>query len=357
MGLIDSDAIGVEVSWSFGNGDAEAVTISRENVRVLLAERGFDPALVDELNEDQALRKAAHAVKGRSKELVIQELRRPNKDTPRAFGVYQVIGRDGETGDDLTMRARARCEAGRIRCLPPEGATGYEDERCRKVGEEIARIANSLLDNVVNRDISDLLTEIGWSELWWITRRRNSGGVYYVPAGQGAERFVELLHGLESVSKAMSDSPSRWFCPEVMEVYPKPLTMRLWSGAARNQYAAQVDKLMGELRAMRQDGKMGDRTMQARADECDRLMRAAEAHSEFLADAAAGIAAELAGIRDGFLAQIAENVAVGRSAFQAIAELTPTGRKRKATSASKPVEEGRQLDLDSMSIEELFTIK
>lgn len=111
---IDSDAIGVEVSWGFGFGDALAVTLRRYDVAEALVRHGFDPNLVDEMTEDMALRKAQHTVKGRSKEIVIQELRRPNKDTPRAFGVYKVTGKEGESGDDVTMGARVRCGAGEV---------------------------------------------------------------------------------------------------------------------------------------------------------------------------------------------------------------------------------------------------
>lgn len=357
---IDSQAIGVEVSWSFGYGNAEAVTLPRAKVRELLQECGFDTDLVADYSEDIALRKAQRAVKGRSKTLVIQELRRPNKDTPRAFGVYKVIGKEGERGDDVRMGARVRCGARQIVCLPPEGETVFTDTECEAVGNEIARIGNSLLDNVVNRDISDMLVAIGWARLGWISRRRNSGGVYFVPTSDDAERFIRLLQGLESMSHAHA-SPRRrpgqdermyHFIPQVMEVYPKPLTMSMWSSSAKDQYAAQMDKLAADLKAMQADDKMRDKTIQARADECDRLMKLAESHRMFLEGVTDTITTELAKVRDAFKRKLDDNAAKASAAFDAIDASTPPAPRRKRTRKAEDAEP----NLDAMSADDLFSV-
>ena len=249
--LIDSSAIGVELSWSFGDGDAEAVTISRDTMRKLLTTHGFDPDLVGEFSEDLALRKALHTVKGRSKTIVVQELRRPNRDTPRAFGIYKVIAKEGEKGDAVIMGARVRCESQRVVCLPPEGDSCFADAICKKVGDEMARIANSLLDNVINWGISEILTAIGWTCLGWISRRRNSGGVYFASSCSVTERFVALLQDIEGVSHVFAEGkrgPSNYhFIPEVMEVYPKPLAMSMWKQSATAQYEAQTAQLIKDL--------------------------------------------------------------------------------------------------------------
>jgi hypothetical protein len=292
---IDKDAIGIEVSWSFGDGDAEAVTLPRDLVRNALMHHGFKGELIENPSEDTVLRTALQTVKGRSKEIVVQELRRPRKDTPRAVGVYQVQAKEGESGDNMVCGARVRIEAGRIVALPPEG--GDVIYACMAVASDLARMANSLLDNCVNRDISNALVDIGWGSAW-ITRRRNSGGVYFIPAGDRAERFLALLKALEVATS--HELRTRQFVPQVMEVYPKPLTMSMWSASARDQYDAQVADLVVELRKMEADGTMRESTVQKRADECDRLMQQAETHRMFLNEHAEIISSELARVKAKF---------------------------------------------------------
>lgn len=356
--LIDPDAIGVEVSWSFGDGDAEAVTMPRTTLADLLSKHGFDPGLVPDVSEDLALRKARHTVKGRSKTIVIQELRRPNKDTPRAFGIYKVIGKEGESGDDVKMGARVRCAAKHVVCLPPEGDDDFEPS-CEKVGQELTRIANSLLDNVINGGISDALVSIGWS-LGWLSRRRNSGGVYLVNSSSDAERFVALLQDIQVASAWEAQNkrtPHNFhFIPEIMEVYPKPLAMGMWKHSAEAQYEQQTAQLLKDLRQMQgSDGdKMRDKTVQARADECDRLMRLAESHRVFLEGAVEGITTELAKLKDGFQKRIAANEVEATEAFEAIDQATP---KRTRSKKAKPEVAHRYLDepdLSNMSADDLF---
>lgn len=333
--LIDPSAIGVELSWSFGDGDAEAVTIPRDEMRRMLDENGFDPKLVGEFSEDLALRKALHTVKGRSKTIVVQELRRPRKDTPRAFGVYKVIGKEGEAGDDVRMGARVRCAAKHVVCLPPEGQDHFDPE-CEKVGKEMARIANSLLDNVINWGISEILTTIGWSSLGWINRRRNSGGVYFVSTSPTAESFVRLLQDIQRCSVRLAADKKRprnyHFIPEVMEVYPKPLTMSMWKESAQAQYEAQTAQLVKDLEKMQgADGdKMRDKTVQARADECDRLIAQAETHRLFLEDAVESVTKALTAVRDGFAKRLADNAQKAKAAFEEIDKATPARKRKKA---------------------------
>ena len=358
--LIDPDAIGVELSWSFGDGDAESVTMPRTTLAALLTKHGFDPELVGEMSEDLALRKACHTVKGRSKTIVIQELRRPNKDTPRAFGIYKVIAKEGEAGDDVVMGARVRCAAQHVVCLPPEGDDAFVDRDCERVGKELARIANSLIDNVINWGISEVLVHIGWHSLGWISRRRNSGGVYFAARDDITERFVALLEdiALRSEERAVDKFiPSSYhFIPEVMEVYPKPLTMGMWKHSAQAQYEQQTEQLLKDLHKMQgKDGaKMRESTVQARADECDRLMRLAETHRLFLADAVTDITHALAQVKNGFQQRIDNNVSEAVVAFDVIDKITPKPRKRRVKTVAKAPVKATATDLAKMSTAELF---
>lgn len=347
---IDPDALGVEVSWSFGFGDAEAVTIKRSDFVDVLNAHGFqfkrtwrgllDVGYLSECNPDTAIRKAKHMVKGRTKRLTITELRRPNTDTPRAFGVYKVHGVEGEVGDDIRMGARVRVQADTVVCLPPEGVDPVDaDKDCMRVGEEFARIARSLIENVVNRDISDCLTAIGWSELGWVSRRRNSGGVYFAARCDTTTRFVTMLHAVKALTEAASEHRSHHFIPEVMEVYAKPLATNMWAAATRDQYHNQMEQLMCRLQEMHDKGVMRDKTIEAHADECDRLIEQAEAHRVFLESHADVIAAELATIRDAFKQKLDAATAGANAAFDAVAA-TPTkkrtGRARKAAPTPAP---------------------
>ncbi len=375
---IDSDAIGIEVSWSYGYGDAEAVTLPRQDVRNVLAATGWPTTLLPNPDEDMALRRARNTVKGRSKEIVVQELRRPNKDTPRAFGIYKVIAKDGESGDDIVMGARVRCGAGLVLCLPPEDQAVFTDTACESVGNELARIANSLIDNAINTDISALLVEIGWNHLGWINRRRNSGGVYFISSGDEeaadqAERFIALLQGIAKLSheraatkanaigQPLSANAQRayHFIPQIMEVYPKPLSMSMWKDSAQDQYQAQTEKLLADLKSMQSDDKMRDSTIQARADECDRLIKLAETHRLFLEDAVGNITFELNQVKNAFDKKLAENAEGAKAAFDAIDAATPAPKRRKKKTGTKapakPAVEEKP-DLDAMSADDLFGV-
>lgn len=357
--LIDPDAIGVELSWSFGNGDAESVTMPRTTLVELLAKHGFDPTLVEDVSEGMALRKALHTVKGRSKTIVIQELRRPRHDTPRAFGIYKVTGKEGESGDDVVMGARVRCEAQSVVCLPPEGVGAFGSVECERVGNELARIANSLINNVINSGISGILVDIGWHHLGWISRRRNSGGVYFAATSDETERFVALLQDIALRSEELAVdklcASSYHFIPEVMEVYPKPLTMGMWKHSAQAQYEQQTEQLLKDLHKMQgKDGdKMRETTVQARADECDRLIKLAETHRLFLAGAVTDITQALQEVRDGFQQRIDNNASEAVVAFDAIDKITPKPRRKSKAKAKAPVKAAAP-DLAGMSTDELF---
>jgi hypothetical protein len=351
---IDKAAIGIEVSWSFGDGDAEAVRLPRADVRAVLAKHGFDVSLIDDMSSDTALRKALLMVKGRSKTIVIQELRRPNKDTPLSVGVYQVQARDGESGDNVVCGARVRVQGARVECLPPEGGTFIVE--CQNVAHELARIANSLISHAVNRDISDAITHIGWS-CFWITRRRNSGGVYFMHSGPAAERFIGMLQDIQALT---SHSARRYqFFPQIMEVYAKPLTMAMWRDSARDQYEAQVQDLLEQLKKVNSTS-IRETTLEKRAEECDRIIAQAESHRLFLAEHVEVLAAELRKVQAGFLKKLEEVRAGAQEAFQALDEAIETTSpevKPVAPSVIKayPTRVKKQLKpISEMSEDELF---
>jgi len=323
---IDKAAIGIEVSWSFGFGDAEAVSLPREAVRGAVVTNGFSGKLIDELSPNTALRKAMILVKGRSQTIVIQELRSPNKDTPMSVGIYQVQPQEGERGDNVVCGARVRVTGSDIEALSPEGAAWIPE--CETVARELARIANSLFTNVVNRDISAILTAIGWDHSW-ITRRRNSGGVYFMPAGPSAERFVSLLQDLESLT--VNSARQYQFVPQIMEVYAKPLTLAMWAHSAKDQYDAQVEELVAQLKKVSADSTR-ESTLEKRADDCDRLIAQAETHRLFLQGHVEVLAVELRRVQGEFRAKLD---AVRGEARKALDEAESSAAPRAAAPAKK----------------------
>jgi len=350
---IDKQAIGIEVSWSFGFGDAEAVSLPRTDVRTAVSQNGFDGGLIADLTPNVALRKALHLVKGRSQTIVVQEMRRPNKDTPMSVGVYQVQARDGEAGDNVVCGARARVTGDRVEALPPEGGDWILE--CETVAREMARIANSLLVNVVNRDLSDALTSIGW-EHSWITRRRNSGGVYFMPSGQSAERFVALLQDLQALTA--NSAREYQFIPQMMEVYAKPLTMAMWSSSARDQYDAQVEELVAQLKKVSTDTTR-ESTLEKRADDCDRLIAQAESHRMFLEGHVEVLSVELRRVQAEFRRKLEIARGEAAEAFDLGDEPKPARVARKAPApvpapAKAPSRVRKLPPIENMAVDELF---
>lgn len=316
--LIDFDAIGVEVSWSFGCGDADAVKLPRSKVEDLLSECGFGADRLLAKDSGDALKHAAKICRP-GKHHIVRELERPRKDTPRAIGVYRVAAVEGESGDDVSCGARVRCEP-RAVCLPPEG--GAADENCMRIGERVAQAANELMDTAYNADLSAMLLSIGES-LNWVSRRRNKGGVYFLlarrPAEKGlAEKFVALLKGLERLSRDQECEPFR---AEVIEVYPKPLAMGTITEAARSSFEAAIDRMTRELDRMTTDGKMRETTIGKRADECDSLIQRAEQYRYFLEGAVDKLSGRLGKIRDRFRSELSEAAEGAKAAINAIDDI------------------------------------
>lgn len=353
---IDNSAIGIEVSWSFGFGDAEAVSLPRADVRAAITSNGFSGKLIEDLAPNTALRKGLLLVKGRSKTIVIQELRRPNKDTPMSVGIYQVQPETGESGDNVVCGARVRVQGDAIEALPPEGRDWIPE--CETVANELARMANNLLTNVVNRDISDALTSIGWEHAW-ITRRRNSGGVYFMPSGPSAERFVSLLQDIQALTAGSARQYQ--FVPQIMEVYAKPLTLSMWSHSARDQYDAQVDELVVQLKKVSADSTR-ESTLEKRADDCDRLIAQAESHRLFLQEHVEVLSVELRRVQAEFRKKLEEARGEAQKAFDAVDAATPKTTRKAAPAApvapakAIPTRVRKIKPIEQLSTDELFSV-
>jgi len=334
--LIDRSAVGIEVSWSFGAGDADAVKLPRAAVSELMTDLGYRvPDAIGSKDESDALKHALRITR-KGAGFILRELERPNKDTPIAVGVYRVTGVDGERGDAVECGARVRFESGRAVCLAPEGAAGDPD--CLRIGQRTAEIANELADTAYNKDLSNALLDLGGS-LNWISRRANKGGVYFILARKDthesatAERFVKLLHGLRDLSRRTAGSEP--FRAEIIEVFPRPLANATIAEAATESFTAEVARLSADLDRMIQGGVMRESTMAARAEECDRVIARAEQYRVWMKEHVDTIGQKLAAIRDRFQAAL-------NKAGDAVQALDDIDKAVASATAPLPVRQARK---------------
>lgn len=293
---IDPHARGVEVSWSFGRHDATSVRIPRSVLRELITDHGFIDCVSD-VTPTQALRAATRVVKGRTSEIVIQPIRSPYPDSPTVCGVYYVVPAGGESGDDVLLGARLRVESGAIRCRPPEGHTEYPNDQARVVAESIETHANNMMTSVYNTELSAALSSIGYNQVRWINRRRNSGGVYLLLRSVETDRFVQMIRAIsEYTQRQHPQSPSRQFFSEVIEVFPRPLSDEMYAQAASRHFEEKLETLATKLDAKRSSPRFRS-MVEAGAAEVDSLMSEASQYEELLVAYGSRIRDALAAMR------------------------------------------------------------
>jgi hypothetical protein len=141
-------------------GDLIFWNTDRIHVSRIDARRVFDliglGALVPDVDPATMLSRAAGEVR-RPDGIVTRPFAQPNKDTPAAFGVYEVKARPGEAGDDYVYGARCRVnlQSGRVVALPPEGVPLVDTALVH--AEAVAARANRLLTHCETKDMSSAL--------------------------------------------------------------------------------------------------------------------------------------------------------------------------------------------------------
>lgn len=318
--IIDPQAMGADFCWSFGDGDARACMLPRRDVRAVFSENGFDGNLIEEMDASEALKRAFYIV-SKGKNIIIKQMEKHDRDSARVFGVYLVTPKDGESGDDITCGARVRVDTSTTAiCLAP--ADCDEIPGCMNVGQAMVDIVDQLVVNVFNRDISQALLAVG-AKLGWLGRRQNKGGVYYLNR-RSAERFARLLKSLQRMS-LHGDG----FTPSITEQYNRPLTVSTWTDAAQFHYASKVDGLVRDLDRLFTDGKMKDRTIEARRDECDAILTEAKQYKQFMVGKISPLADRLAAIQDAFSKALAEDNTVIEADLRAIEKMIGKAPTRK----------------------------
>lgn len=280
--------MGVEVNWSFGDGDGVAVKIPREQVRDELVKAGFQRALVmpDEAHQTsddpkpitivEAMRTTARLGFGR---VQVDKLRAPNPDTPAAFSFKIQEKGDGEKGDQFPMGARVRVDphTGEAVALPPEGQTQFTIDVCRKAAKRFANIANMMVSHATNRDLSQALLD-AVCRVDGIGRIRNRGGSYMIPddVDGNLDRFVDLL---DAIRDATADAGlSHRFIPDVEPKYSDPLSVAMWQRRAVEDFATDIEKLIADLQTANDPAQnMRTGTIEARRDQVISLFSAPSA--------------------------------------------------------------------------------
>lgn len=229
------------------------------------------------------------------------------------------------------MGARVRAVGDEVVALPPEGDADML-AAAKESAETMERQANSLLTNCFNRDLGIMLTAIG-ADLGWISRRRNSGGVYFMPRDVRAERLVKLL--LDLKAETASHHASRQFVPEIVEVFPRPLTQSTIADAATHHFESKISNLVDQLRKAADTGKMRETTMDKRVNEIDALMAQAEEYRSILDQGATTLKARLADTRKLFLGGIAEGCDALGKEFAAFDKIAPPAPAKEAPAPAK----------------------
>lgn len=336
--------MGVEVNWSFGDGDGVAVQIPREQVRDELVKAGFPRALVmpDESHQTKAdlkpitivaaMRTTARLGFGR---VQVDKLQAPNPDTPAAFGFKVQEKGEGEKGDRFPMGARVRIDphTGEAVALPPEGQTTFTIKVCEQAAKRFAKIANMMVSHATNRDLSQALLD-AVCRVDGIGRIRNRGGSYMIPddSDGNLDRFVDLLDALRDATA--NESLAHRFIPDVEPKYSDPLSVAMWQRRAVEDFATDIESLLNDLRTANDPNEnMRTSTIEKRRDDVVSLVARANRMRETLAENLSEITTLLNGLKTDFDAALKAALADANAADSALAAASDAA---KAKAARKP---------------------
>jgi hypothetical protein len=287
--VADDGYLGDLIAWDF---EGTGFSVPRADVQALFDACGFENCLpwVDE-TVAHALSRAPRTNVRKGRGIVVESLDRHKSDTGYAVAVYRKETVEGEVGDEFVAGARVRVDpsTGRAVALPLEGQT-TADPRCMSVAQDIADKANEIAFNVVNDELSKALTTAG-ARAMWARFRRNAGGVYFMPAAN-AERFRNLLDGLEAMG-------GFYGTVQPIAVDGDGRSLRNASRAAVGSLEDDLTKLTAELKKA-QDGTARESTMEKRIVELDALLARADLYGELLAEKADELKASAAAIKAGF---------------------------------------------------------
>jgi hypothetical protein len=246
-------------------GDLITWNTDRINVSRVDARRVFDliglGALVPDVDPATMLSRAAGEVR-RPDGIVVRPFAQPNKDTPAAFGVYQVKARAGEAGDDYVYGARCRVnlKTGLVVALPPEGVPVVDAALTH--AETVAGRANRLLTHCETKDLSAAL--VGTVKALSGVPLRDKGGFYLLPP-TSCSTWVRIEPELELIGVH----------PIRIEMHDAPSNVSVAKTAAASALEADLQELMADLDKAAADG-MRRGALERRVAFCKELKAKAE---------------------------------------------------------------------------------
>jgi hypothetical protein len=242
--------LGFEVCWDFGCHDARAIRIDRTALKELFTACGKGK-YVEDLDVETCIK---HATKiGRSHlcggERIADDIT-PDKGgtkaggrSPFVLGIFRPTT-DGEADAKRELAARVRVEGEYAIACPPLGEVDYPDKVSKRHAEFIAKHANSAAHTVYNTELSKILCRVG-RDLGWIPRRKNGGGVYFLP-DRRADTVIALLDGLEGLCSEFDNNST--------ELLSLPRVANVWKRRASNHFEEAVEKLKKRLEKLETKG-------------------------------------------------------------------------------------------------------
>ncbi len=260
--------IGDLVSWN-----TDGIDVPRVEAREVFGLIGLS-RLVPDMDPSTALNRAVKEARlRRSDGFVAQPFKRPNQDTPLAWGIYEVRANDGEGGDSLVLGARVRLENGVAVVRGPE--VTEPSAECMARAQIIVDHANHLITHVETRDVSGALTATVHALSGIPLRSR--GGFYLLPSAT-CEQWAALRPGLERLGVG----------PFVIEMFDSPQAMATAATATRSALENDISALVADLEKAKSDGLRSD-ALERRLAACDALCARAMLFRDVLQDMAGTI--------------------------------------------------------------------
>jgi hypothetical protein len=257
--------IGDLVSWNTDGIDVPRVE-ARETFGLIGLAR-----LIPDMDPSTALNRAVKEARLRRADgFVAQPFKRPNQDTPLAWGIYEVRANDGEGGDALVLGARVRLENGVAVVRGPESTEPSAE--CMQRAQDIVEHANHLMTHVETRDVSGALTATVAALSGVPLRSR--GGFYLLPSAT-CEQWAALRPGLEKLGVG----------PFVIEMFDSPQALATASTATRSALESDINELVADLDKAKGDGLRSD-ALERRLAACDALCARATLFRDVLQDMA-----------------------------------------------------------------------
>jgi hypothetical protein len=273
------------ISWN-----TERIAVSRVDARRVFDLIGLG-ALIPDVDPATMLSRAAGEVR-RPDGIVVRPFAQPNKDTPAAFGVYQVKTRAGEAGDDYVYGARCRVNltTGLVVALAPEGMSVIDTALAH--AEAVAGRANRLLTHCETKDLSAAL--VGTVKALSGVPLRDKGGFYLLPP-TSCPSWVRIEPDLE----LMGVHPIR------IEMHDAPSNKTVAKTAAASALEADIQELMQDLDKAAAEG-MRKGALERRVAACKVLKAKAELYRGVLSGLTDKITGKVSTLEQQFLAHLGQ---------------------------------------------------